>query len=572
MAHSSFTDVIHHNYNAKIEYSLCIITQKAFVFKHNLFRPPVGRAERPPCLGVAESSGVWYAVTVMENACEKRDAVRGEWLWLAVLLTLGFAVRLLGLGALPFGLNQDEASAGYDAWAILRYGMDRCGSRLPVLLEAWGSGQNALYSYLAMPFLALFGLTEASFRLVAALSGCAALVLFHRLARLARGPRFALCALFFLAVNPWHIMASRWALESNLLPTFLLAGVFFTARAREKPWSLLPAAVFFGLSLYAYGTAFFFLPPFLVFAVVWLRRRLRPASFAVSLGVFLLLAFPITLCQLRNALGLPAAALLGFTLPALTDTRQAATSVLGGGDLSAAWENFMSFLRILVLQTDGLAYNSGSPGGIFYFFGLPLAALGLFLSVRTRKAAPGEAPVLAALGCGLLAAFLIDGNINRLNMLWLPLIYFAALGLDLVLCKLGRWGAVPAAAILVCFGLFFSGYVRDFGGDGEANYFPGLGEAIDYVEAQEPDSVFITDYVNQPYIFVLFYTETPPQEFLDTVRYRNPDGAFRWVDSFGSYRFGDAEKAQGDYLILHWSEAGGREVEAVFGQYVVCRG
>jgi hypothetical protein len=366
-------------------------------------------------------------------------------------------------------------------------------------------------------------------------------------------------------------MASRWALESNLLPTLLLGGLYFTASAREKHWSLLPASIFFGLSLYAYGTAFFFLPPFLVFAVLWLRKSLRPVSFLVSFGVFVLIALPISLCQLRNALGLPETTFLGLTLPALTETRQTATSVFGGGGIKAALGNFGSFLGILIKQSDGLPYNAAS-GGLYYFFGLPLAAVGIVKSVLSLKDAPEETPVLAALLCAFLCAFLIDVNVNRINMVWLPLIYFISLGLYVVLCKLKKWLMLPVAGILLCFALFISGYCSDFGGSGSPYYFPGLGEAIDYVEAQEPESVFISYYVNQPYIFALFYSETAPDEFINTVDYVNPDGAFRWVRSFGSYRFGDAEDAQGEYLILHRSEAEGRTVLASFGEYVVCPG
>lgn len=500
----------------------------------------------------------------------------------ALLLAVGLAVRVVGIGSLPYGLNQDEASAGYDAWALLCYGTDRCGNSLPVLLESWGSGQNVLYSYLAMPFIAVFGLTEFSLRLPMALSGFAALVFMWLLAKRIRGERFALTALFFLCLCPWHIMASRWALESNLLPTLLLGGIYFTVRAEEREWSLLPAAILFGLSLYAYGTAYFFLPPFLVFAVIWLWKKLRPVSLCVCFAVFVAIALPITLCQLRNALGLPETTFLGLTLPKLTESRQLSTSVFGGGGFSAALDNFKSFLRILVKQTDGLPYNSASSGGLYYFFGLPLAAVGLVkCAVSLRHGEKREAPVLAALVIGFFCAFLIDVNINRINMVWLPLIYFISLGLYTVAEALRGWKAFPASAaapavcVAVCAALFFSSYRSDLGSGDEGLYYPGLGEAIEYVSGQEPESVFISYYVNQPYIFALFYDEVPPDEFISTVDYMNPDGAFRWVRSFGIYSFGSAESADSygcEWLILHRSETGDREIAASFGQYCVCRG
>ena len=490
----------------------------------------------------------------------------------AALFILGFALRLAYLGSLPMGLNQDEASTGYEAWSLLNYGIDRCGNSWPVLLESWGSGQNVLYSILAMPFIAVFGLNVYSLRIVAGIFGCGALAVFWLMARRCGGKGFGITALFFLAVNPWHIMASRWALESNLLPFFLLTGVYFTSLARQKGWALLGAAISFALALYAYGTAYFFLPLYLVCAVIWLRRRLMPGSFLVSLAVFMLMAMPITVCQLINALGGNEVTVLGITITKLTQSRQSATSVLGGGGFSAAMDNFRSFLKLLWHQSDGLVFNSLGKGGIYYIFGLPLAILGVLVALGDRKKRPEEAPMLFALLASVVSAFFIDVNINRINMAWLPLVYFASLGLYIILCKVGKFAAVPVAAVLLCFVIFVGNYVETLKTHPSELYYPGLGEAIEYCGEQGAESVFITNYVNQPYIFALFYSKTPTPEFIETVDYINPGAAFQWVRSFGKYRFGPAQDAQGDYVILHMGENTGLAEIAYFGSYVVCRG
>ncbi len=127
-------------------------------------------------------------VAALRNLSRRTEAVCA-----AAIFALGFALRLAALAALPAGLNQDEASALYDAWAILNYGVDRNMNALPVLLVSWGSGQNALLSYLAMPFIALLGPTVLALRLPVALSGCLTLVFFRALARRAapRAPRAA---------------------------------------------------------------------------------------------------------------------------------------------------------------------------------------------------------------------------------------------------------------------------------------------------------------------------------------------------------------------------------------------
>ena len=496
---------------------------------------------------------------------------RRERILAALLLLLGAALRLIALRALPYGLNQDEASAGYEALALLTSGVDRCGKSWPVLFISWGSGQNVLMSYLAMPFVALFGLSEWTLRLPNAISGCLTLFVFWRFAKRAGGRRFGLLALFLLVINPWHIMMSRWALESNLLPFFLMTGVWLTALSQEKPWALLGASACFGLALYAYGTAFFFLPVYLICAVLWLRRELRPASFLTALALFALLALPIAMCQLRDALGLPEISILGLTLPRLTEGRQAATSVFGGGGVKAAAENFRAFLDILRRGADGLAWNAVDfwHGGIFYFFGLPTAVLGIVRTVLARKDREAEAPMRFALLSAPLCAFLIRVNVNRINMIWLPLVYFSAVGCDWLFGLLRRWSAAALAGMLVCFFLFLGAYTAGLGGAGNVNFFPGLGDAIRTAEATGAETVYITNKVNQPYIFALFYTETPPEEFAASVVYRNPNGAFRQVERFDGFEFRD--KAAADVLVLFSWETEGREVLARCGSFCVCK-
>ncbi|MBR5261493.1 MAG: glycosyltransferase family 39 protein, partial [Oscillospiraceae bacterium] len=201
---------------------------------------------------------------------EKALSRKTECILVCLLLVLGIFLRFYAIGSLPYGLNQDEASSGYEAWALLTSGIDRNGDAFPVLFTSWGSGQNVLMSYLAIPFVALFGLSEMSIRIPNALFGCISLVVFWLLARKTRGERFALTALLLLGVNPWHIMMSRWALESNLLPAFLLMGIYFTVLAKDKQWFLLPASVSYAIGIYAYGTAFFVLPILLVGSIIWL--------------------------------------------------------------------------------------------------------------------------------------------------------------------------------------------------------------------------------------------------------------------------------------------------------------
>ena len=146
---------------------------------------------------------------------------------LYVLLIIGFFCRLFLIDKQPNALNLDEASAGYDAWSILNYGIDRNGKFIPAFLIAWGSGQNALYSYMMIPFIKLMGLNVLSVRLPMAITGCISLIVFYKLLKELKDEKTAVIGLAFFVICPWHIMKSRWGLESNIFPDMVLWAVYF---------------------------------------------------------------------------------------------------------------------------------------------------------------------------------------------------------------------------------------------------------------------------------------------------------------------------------------------------------
>lgn len=493
-----------------------------------------------------------------------------------ILFGVGAFARLFLLGRYPVGFNQDEASAGYEAFSLLTTGMDRCGNAWPVLLVSWGSGQNVLYSYLTIPLVALFGLNEFSVRLTSALFGTAALPVFYLLAKRRMGTGFGVAALMVLSLNPWHIMLSRWGLESNLLPFFLLLGCYFLILSQEKPMFLIAAALAFGLSLYCYGTAFFFLTFFGLFCLFFLLQKMKTRWLLVSGAVFILVALPITAAQLINAFNLPQASVLGMTLPRLTQARQDATTILSSATpVKSAFSNFLSFCVMLFQGSDGYLFNSFSPYGLFYFFGLPLALYGLFIGMRHTLSPKGDKRhlvMLLSLAASILCAFLISPNVNRLNMAYIPILYFNTLGLYDLASRF-KPSLIPFfAAYAISFALFFSAYFTTYSRQLSQSFFEGLGPALQYAENLRTGREYVTDRINMPYIYVLFYNQIKPQEFLYSVDYENPQGAFRSVSSFGPYVFGQYPPDPDGVYVVGRDELplfDTRETVTVFGNYCV---
>ena len=187
--------------------------------------------------------------------------MRNHYLIITLLVVIGFAVRILLITSIPSGLNQDEASIGYEAFSILHTGCDRNANSLPVHLESWGSGQNALYAYLSIPFIYIFGLNIFSVRIVNALLSCLSLVIFYKLFSATFDKKKSMIALALLTICPWSIMSSRWGLESNIFPPLFLLAVFFLIKGVSTSQKYFPLSfITFAICLYSYGTSYLILP------------------------------------------------------------------------------------------------------------------------------------------------------------------------------------------------------------------------------------------------------------------------------------------------------------------------
>ncbi|MBQ9919763.1 MAG: hypothetical protein IJO49_02950, partial [Clostridia bacterium] len=82
-----------------------------------------------------------------------------------IIIAIGILVRVINFGKMPLGFNQDEAFAAYETFSLINYGVDSAGNPFPTYFVSWGSGMNVLESYLAIPFMLIFGYSEVAFRL-----------------------------------------------------------------------------------------------------------------------------------------------------------------------------------------------------------------------------------------------------------------------------------------------------------------------------------------------------------------------------------------------------------------------
>ncbi len=459
------------------------------------------------------------------------------------LFVLGCFVRLFGIGSMVSGVNQDEASIGYDAWAIANYGMDRNLTRLPAYLIAWGSGQNAGYAWLLAPFVKLFGLNLFTLRLPMALAGCVSIWALYTILRRAQDKRLALLGLFLLAICPWHVLKSRWALESNLFPDVLLWGVaLLCAGIATKHLRWFYAACFmWGLSAWCYATSFIMLPLFIlpVTAVLVRGKALTLPHLAGCAGVFLLACWPILSFATVNFFALPPIQLPFLTIPRLFAMRQGEFAFLTTNPIGQLLRNARQTLSILLAQDDGMSWSVVQGFGLIYVFSLPLAIAGLARTLLPkdkggvfRGLVPGGWLFVPwGLAAGVLSVC-IEPNVNRINALWFPLVWFWLLGAYDLVRLAPFWRRLVPALYAMFFLLFCNTALKVQNDRFNSAFDAGFLEAVRHVDATGKP-VYVSG-ASAPYIKVLFAVQTPPQEFQSSIT-QEEKGAYGNVLQWGKW-------------------------------------
>ncbi|MGI4869723.1 MAG: hypothetical protein ACRYFX_00945 [Janthinobacterium lividum] len=489
---------------------------------------------------------------------------------LGLVLLLGLVVRVAQFPGLPPGLNQDEAASAYEAYSLAETGKDKWGNELPAYFPAWGSGQNVLLAYLTVPVIKVFGLSIASARGVMLVLGLLALpLLFYCLRPL--GWFAAWLGTLLLAVVPWHFMLTRWGLESNVAPFFMLLGCTALTRGLStQRWRwIVPALLPFALSLYAYGTTIVVLPVLLGLVLVlgWQQLRPRWGSWLLALGLFGVVSAPFGLFFVENYL-------LGRNLP-WTDHLFFATPLLPASRLSQvagpSWRIMVGDnVRFLLAGfDDGTCYNNLPGFRPLLHFTLPFVLVALLVGgwqlarQRSQFARSPQAVVLlvfGAWGVGSLGLVcFMQLNTNRFNHAYLPCLVLAAwaaarissgrlrlaLRLGLVLWPLLEGGRAVRA--------YFTSYPH---GPIQEQFRAGLPAAFAALrELRGVRQVYVTQRIaplNYD-MYTLFYLRYPPARFQRERRVELRDGVYQ-IRSFGRYVFAAADVVPGQpygYLAGH---------------------
>ncbi len=487
---------------------------------------------------------------------------RRGWLLLGILI-VGIFLRAFQFPANPPGLFVDEVTAGYETWSLLKTGADRWGVHLPVYFINWGAGQNVLYSYLSIPFVSLFGLSRFSVRLASLFLGILMLPLAYVTVRRRLGEDAALVSTALLAILPWHVMISRWSLESNILPFFLLLGIYTMTRALDsgssRLWIVL-ALVPWGFTFYAYALSLIVVPIMLALIVLFYRKTILAnwKTWLVSAGVFAVIAFPMSLFLFKNFVFHDTLAIerfLPFGIPLPPTTRFSYVS----SPIPERWVS--NFFFLLSGFQEGENRNALVGSAPLFLVFLPLGLVGVADWVRSKQ----SELFLLWLFASLPILLLVDGGVARFNSIILPLLVASAWGviklsnalrsaLSRKILVVGVGALVAIQALVFTFDYFF---VFPTDPDYELAYVKNMDRAIStgVAMAAPSEPILLSSGMELSYIFAAFYTDYPPGQFQHEVKYTTEHGLYD-VISFGRFYVNANRLPEGSfaYVLGKWDQ------------------
>lgn len=445
--------------------------------------------------------GALYCVVQGKKENDLKLSKRVDIIIFAAIMLVAFAIRVWQFGSIPEGMNQDGAMAAVDAKALADHGTDRYGMHMPVHFTAWGYGQmSVLLSYMMVPFIKIFGLSAVTARLPMLIVSVLGVAAIYLLVKKFGGVRMGQMAALITALNPWHFMQSRWALDCNMFPHMFLFGILFIVLSIEnKKRYLYISMVFFALCMYSYGISFYTIPVFLLVTCIYLlvKKLIKILDALICVGVYCLVSWPIYLTMMINTFGWKTIKTPFFTMAYFEDSvRSQDILFFADNKMEQLKVNLQALFNVL-MQKDDLPWNTITGFGTMFLFMMPFVIAGIVTAViQYRKVEDnikktGIMCVFFAFGTAILAGILTASvNVNRINIIFYPMIIFAAMGIYFVFSQKKILAGIVGALYLILACGFLNTYFTTYKEEISTQFFSGFLDALEDVKEESSCEVY----------------------------------------------------------------------------------
>ncbi len=462
-----------------------------------------------------------------------------------LIFILAFILRFYHLGSNPPGLDWDETAHGFNAYSILKTGRDEYGYKLPLFFRSFDDYKPPLYTYLVVPSIMMFGLTDFAVRFPSALLGSFAVVFTYLMVyELFRKKEIALLASFFLAVSPWHLQFSRVAFETNSAIFWSVLGTWAFLKAIKSKgiiitaWTIL-ASIAFGLNLFVYHNARVFVPFYSVillilfrkFLIKWWKLLVIPALIAL---IFSIILIPI-ITSISGQLRFKGTAIFSDVFPIYKNSTVLQEDADSNQYFLAKIIHNRRFVYIPILIQNYLSHSNpiflffnadmdrhhAPLIGLLYLLDLPFILAGIYLLIKKDFITKSKIIVLSWFLLAPVAASVTKGVPHSLRTeIYLPTFQiFIAIGLYYLLYKSPKrilFLSIYTVLFLTSLTFYLHQYYIHMPQEYSESWLFGRKEAVLYTESlkQYYDRIIVSTSLEQPHEFWLFYSKYDPKKYL----------------------------------------------------------
>lgn len=463
-----------------------------------------------------------FCLFIIKDYIKEKDKKNKKFKYLLYLIIIFVAcfVRSIYLDKIPASLNYDEASIGYEAYSLTKYGIDRNGFSFPIHFISWGSGQNVLYAYILIPFIKILGLTTFSVRLPMLIISCLSLIVAYYLFKEIFKDKIMIPMLLF-AIIPWHFMKSRWALESNIFPDIILFSIYLLTKfhnTKNKKY-LYINTIILGISLYSYGTSYVFVPIYFIlnYAYLLYKKLISTKTFIVNLLIIFVIAIPLLIFVYINLFKVNYIKIFNMTIPRLYFNRfEDVTIIKNSNFFQKGINNLLGNIKLVFNQYDNNKLNSINGIGVYYTISIPLIFIGLYEIIKNTKTNSLYFIILSGIISSLIIMFLVKPEIHRINCIWYFLIIIIILGV--VQIKKYNYGiyVIIIISYLILFLYFTKVYYNNFNQISKKSTNESYVDCLTFIKENKLDNkkIIISNEINLPYIYYLFVFKENPKTYL----------------------------------------------------------
>lgn len=446
-----------------------------------------------------------------------------KYLPLGLIVLLFLVTRIYKISQIPASVYWDEASIGYNAYAISTDLKDEWGEYLPLHFRAFGEFKLPVYIYNVAILTKIFGSNELTLRLPAVIYSLGTVIVLYLLVKeIAKKEIVALFSVFIFAVSPWMFIFSRTGFEATAGLFFFLLFIYLLILYQKKKVFVFLAVISAILSIYSYNS-FRILVPITIIAWAITQKHRSIKLELISLFIFLLSLIPIVRLY-------------------LLDSGAVRLATVGAGGIFAIVKNYFSHFdpQFLFTAGDVIKRHIVPSWGELYLIDLPLLIFGIWKIVKEKKK-----EILVFLFLLLIAP--IPAAVTRESPHALRAILMAPMLATISAIGLSSFKKYYLYTGVLVYLLFFGFYLKDFytkynmetASDWQYEYkqsLQGLQPCKENLDGC--GKVVISDRYGQPYIFALYYQKYSPEEFRSTVKYNPVDRwGFSTVSSFGEFEF-----------------------------------